>query len=107
MRIETDMLGERSLSDDTLYGLQTLRSYENFGKACHCTRLTLIADALLESLELLTETVFLFRTKCILGIRANENRCKELLEHSATAIYHRSTSIGYDAAEKEYYQKSE
>lgn len=69
--------------------------------------LPLIADALLESLELLTETVFLFRTKCILGIRANENRCKELLEHSATAIYHRSTSIGYDAAEKEYYQKSE
>ena len=30
MRTEHDMLGTRSLSDDTLYGLQTLRAKENF-----------------------------------------------------------------------------
>lgn len=67
--------------------------------------LPLIADSLLESLDLLTETVFLFRTKCIDGIWANEARCKELLDNASTDIYHASTSIGYDAAEREYYKK--
>ena len=35
MRTEHDMLGTRSLSDDTLYGLQTLRAKENFITSYH------------------------------------------------------------------------
>ena len=42
MRTEHDMLGTRSLSDDTLYGLQTLRSKENFITSYHTTNLSLI-----------------------------------------------------------------
>lgn len=69
--------------------------------------LPLIADSLLESLDLLTEAIFLFRTKCVDGIKANEFRCNELLKNAATDIYHKSTTIGYDAAEHEYYRKRE
>ncbi len=42
MRTEHDMLGTRSLSDDTLYGLQTLRAKENFITSYHTTNLSLI-----------------------------------------------------------------
>ncbi len=42
MRTEHDMLGTRSLSDDTLYGLQTLRGKENFITSYHTTNLSLI-----------------------------------------------------------------
>ena len=41
MRTEHDMLGTRSLSDDTLYGLQTLRAKENFITSYHTTNLSL------------------------------------------------------------------
>ncbi len=42
MRTEHDMLGTRSLSDDTLYGLQTLHAKENFITSYHTTNLSLI-----------------------------------------------------------------
>lgn len=42
MRTEHDMLGTRNLSDDTLYGLQTLRAKENFITSYHTTNLSLI-----------------------------------------------------------------
>ncbi|MGN0290820.1 MAG: lyase family protein, partial [Lachnospiraceae bacterium] len=42
MRTERDMLGERTLGDDTLYGLQTLRAFENFGTTFPRTNLSLI-----------------------------------------------------------------
>ena len=42
MRTEHDMLGTCSLSDDTLYGLQTLRAKENFITSYHTTNLSLI-----------------------------------------------------------------
>ncbi|MFR1952500.1 MAG: lyase family protein [Lachnospiraceae bacterium] len=42
MRTEHDMLGTRSLSDHTLYGLQTLRARENFITSYHTTNLALI-----------------------------------------------------------------
>ena len=47
MRTEHDMLGTRSLSDDTLYGLQTLRAKENFITSYHTTNLSLIYACLL------------------------------------------------------------
>ena len=59
----------------------------------------LIADSILESLTLLTETLKIFRTKCINTITANEENCKKHLDNSivllATALV---TYIGYDMA---------
>ncbi|MCX7842092.1 MAG: aspartate ammonia-lyase [Clostridia bacterium] len=58
----------------------------------------LIAEALLESLELMTKAVALFERKCIRGIEANKKRCLENVEKSsalATALVHH---LGYDMA---------
>jgi len=58
----------------------------------------LIAESLLESLELLNQGVTIFREKCIEGILANKQRCQENLDKSAvlaaTLIHH----IGYEQA---------
>ncbi|HEY8910104.1 MAG TPA: aspartate ammonia-lyase [Desulfosporosinus sp.] len=58
----------------------------------------LIAECLLESLELLNNGVTIFREKCIEGIKPNKEKCQETLEKSAALaaalIYH----IGYDQA---------
>lgn len=67
--------------------------------------LPLIADSLLESLDLLTEGVTLLRTKCIDGICANEQQCKKMLEDSSVNIYHEAVDKGYDNAERHYYEK--
>ncbi|PKM94044.1 MAG: aspartate ammonia-lyase [Firmicutes bacterium HGW-Firmicutes-1] len=56
----------------------------------------LVAEALLDSFELLYNGVTLFREKCIEGIEVDTKRCMENLEYSsalATALIHH---IGYD-----------
>ena len=58
--------------------------------------LPLVADALLESLELLTGTVRLFREKCIKTLKANEKRCRELLERSHAFAAGYTDTLGYD-----------
>lgn len=58
----------------------------------------LIADCLLESLELLNRAVILFREKCIEGIEADENKCRENLENSSAIVTALVHHIGYDAA---------
>ncbi len=58
----------------------------------------LIAEALLESLQLLNDAVTIFDEKCIKGIKVNIEKCNENLEKSAvlaTALVH---YIGYDKA---------
>ncbi|KJR47663.1 Aspartate ammonia-lyase [Desulfosporosinus sp. I2] len=58
----------------------------------------LIAESLLESLELLNNGVTIFREKCIEGIIPNKEKCQETLEKStvlAAALVHH---IGYDQA---------
>lgn len=53
----------------------------------------LIADSLLESLELLTTATELFRAKCISSLQPNTERCRELLELSyafAHSLYTRA-----------------
>lgn len=58
----------------------------------------LIAENLLESLDLLNNGVTIFREKCIEGIIPNIEKCREHLEESAalaTALVHH---IGYDQA---------
>ncbi len=66
----------------------------------------LIADALLENLELLTNAVELFRTKCIELIIPNRERCKELLERSYAFATAYTPDLGYDKV-SEIIDKSE
>jgi aspartate ammonia-lyase len=56
----------------------------------------LIADALLESLSVLVNTVELFRVKCVETLRVNQERCQQLLDDSLafTAAY--VPKIGYE-----------
>lgn len=58
----------------------------------------LIAECLLESLELLNRSVMIFKEKCIDGLKMNEDKCLENLENSlvsATSLVHH---LGYDKA---------
>lgn len=68
--------------------------------------LPLIADSLLESLELLTNAASLFRTRCIELIKPNEERCRELLESSYAFATKYTPSMGYDKV-SEIIEKSE
>lgn len=58
--------------------------------------LPLIADSLLESLELLGNAVELFRTRCICGITANHKNCQKHLENSFAFAADYITKIGYE-----------
>lgn len=58
--------------------------------------LPLVADCLLESLELLTNTVQLFREKCVKTLEAQEERCRELLEGSHAFATEYIQNLGYD-----------
>jgi len=56
----------------------------------------LIAFDLLWSIELLTNTIRMFREKCIAGMRVNEERCAQLLENSHSFGAVLNPYIGYD-----------
>ncbi len=56
----------------------------------------LIADSLLENLELLVATTELFRTKCINSLQPNVERCRELLELSYAFATAYTPELGYD-----------
>ena len=56
----------------------------------------LIADSLLESLELLTASTELFRTKCISSLQPNVERCEEILDSSYAFATAYTTTLGYD-----------
>lgn len=58
----------------------------------------LIGECLLESLELLINATYIFRKKCIEGIKVNEKRCKENLEKSNAVVAALIHHIGYDHA---------
>lgn len=60
--------------------------------------LPLIADRILESLELLTNGVSLFREKCIEPLQANEKNCRKHLVASTVFITAFVPYIGYDNA---------
>ena len=56
----------------------------------------LIADSLLEDLELLIGATELFRTKCISSLQPNIERCRELLELSYAFATAYTPELGYD-----------
>ncbi|MDR2490977.1 MAG: aspartate ammonia-lyase [Spirochaetaceae bacterium] len=58
--------------------------------------LPLIADALLESLALLTRAVRIFRTKCIDKIEADRDRCRALLDSSFAFAAGYIGKLGYE-----------
>ncbi|MEP0546184.1 MAG: class II fumarate hydratase [Rhodothermales bacterium] len=59
-----------------------------------------MAHALLESIEILASGCDAFREKCLVGIEANRERCRELLEKNPSIATALNASIGYDAASK-------
>ncbi len=55
-----------------------------------------IAQAMLESVRLLSNVVDMFREKCVEGIEANKERCNELVEYSMAMVTSLVPHIGYD-----------
>ncbi|NOV95336.1 aspartate ammonia-lyase [Clostridium saccharobutylicum] len=58
----------------------------------------LIAECLLESLELLDRSVMIFKDKCIDGLKMNTDRCSENLEKSLVSATALVPYLGYDKA---------
>ena len=58
----------------------------------------LIAESLLESLELLDRSVMIFKEKCITGLKVNKDRCSENLEKSLVSATALVPHLGYDKA---------
>ncbi|BCZ45411.1 aspartate ammonia-lyase [Clostridium gelidum] len=58
----------------------------------------LIAESLLESLELLDRSVMIFKEKCIIGLKVNKDRCYENLEKSLVSVTALVPHLGYDKA---------
>jgi fumarate hydratase class II len=57
-----------------------------------------MAHDLLESIRLLANVVDVFCDKCVRGIVANEERCRELIELSMAMVTSLAPKIGYDRA---------
>ena len=60
--------------------------------------MTVLADALLESITLLATASRAFADRCIAGIEANVERCKELLERNPSVATALNPYVGYDSA---------
>ena len=60
----------------------------------------LMAHNLLQSIRLLTNASALFTEKCVKGLEADEERCRETIEKSLAMCTALSPKIGYDAAAK-------
>ncbi len=60
--------------------------------------LPVITDRLLESLKLMDEMLSVFTKKCVAGIKANPERCREHLENSTAYSTLLTPKIGYDNA---------
>lgn len=58
----------------------------------------LIADRLLESLQLLTNACKIFRENCVEGITVNETVCKKQVENSTATLTALLQKIGYEKA---------
>ena len=57
-----------------------------------------MAYALLQSVRLLGDAAVSFTDNCVVGIEANEEKIKDLLERSLMLVTALNRSIGYDAA---------
>ena len=57
-----------------------------------------IIDAMLQSVRLLADVVNSFTDYCVVGIRANEPRIRELMQNSLMLVTALAPTIGYDKA---------
>ena len=57
-----------------------------------------LAYAMLQSIRLLGDAVTSFTDNCVIGIRANEPRIRELMQRSLMLVTALSPKIGYDKA---------
>ena len=62
--------------------------------------LPLIADALLGSLDLLAQACAIFYRLCVVGIEADEERCRRNVEGATATVTALVESIGYHAAQE-------
>jgi len=62
--------------------------------------LPLIADALLASLDLLTNACSIFRRLCVSGLEADEERCKRHVDGATATLTALVDRIGYSAAQE-------
>ncbi len=58
----------------------------------------MMAQNLLESIRLLARASHLFGERCVAGIEANEDRCRELIEWSMSLVTSLAPLIGYEKA---------
>ncbi len=59
-----------------------------------------MTHAMLESIDILTTSLDAFREKCLEGIEANRDRCRELLERNPAIATALNRTLGYDLASK-------
>jgi len=62
------------------------------------TMMPLMAAAMLESIDLLTNATTLFGDRCLTGLQADRKRCTELMEQSLSLVTSLAPAIGYDRA---------
>jgi aspartate ammonia-lyase len=55
---------------------------------------------ILQSMRMLTHGMKVFREKCVIGIEADAERCRELLEHSLVAVTAINPYVGYAEASR-------
>ncbi len=59
-----------------------------------------IVQSLFESIEMLKNGISTLRTKCVIGITANEAHCKEMVENSIGIITALNPVLGYEVSSK-------
>ncbi len=62
------------------------------------TMMPMMAQNVLRSIRLLANSVGVFTERCVAGIEANEERCRELVEWSMAMVTKLVPAIGYEAA---------
>jgi fumarate hydratase class II len=77
---------------------QTLTVANTHGNFELNVMMPVMAHNMLQSIDILTGSVEAFRTKCVEGIEADRERCKELLELNPSIATALNTAIGYDKA---------
>ncbi|PQJ35806.1 aspartate ammonia-lyase [Salinibacter sp. 10B] len=77
---------------------QTLTVANTHGNFELNVMMPVMAHGMLQSIELLANSVEAFRTKCVEGIKADRERCQELLELNPSIATALNTAIGYDKA---------
>jgi fumarate hydratase class II len=77
---------------------QTLTLANTHGNFELNVMMPVMAHGMLQSIDLLTNSVEAFRSKCVEGIEADRERCQELLELNPSLATALNTAIGYDKA---------